>query len=152
MRHRHFRLMKGVDKMSVSKQLAIAAVAVAIIWTWSSGISFAADRTLYERLGGLGAIQALVTKCINNVAADKRINGYFADADLKHIHKLIVEQVCAASGGPCTYTGRDMKTTHKDMQVTTAAFNAFVEDLASALDTFNVHKQEKDELLSVSDR
>lgn len=41
-----------------------------------------------------------------------------------------------------------MKTTHKDMKVTTAAFNAFMEDLVSALNTFNVQKQEKDELLS----
>jgi len=57
--------------------------------------------------------------------------------------------VCQASGGPCTYSGRDMKTTHKGMKVTTAAFNALVEDLVSALDTFNVGKQEKDELLAV---
>lgn len=41
-----------------------------------------------------------------------------------------------------------MKTTHKDMKVTTAAFKVFVEDLVSALDTFNVQKQGKDELLS----
>ena len=135
--------------MRVVKYIATVAVGVAVAWTLSGATSLAADQTLYERLGGQGAIQAIVTKCMNNVGGDKRINGYFAGADLKHIHKLIVEQVCAASGGPCTYTGRDMQTTHKDMNVTTAAFNAFMEDLVSALDTFNVQKQEKDELLSV---
>ena len=135
--------------MRVVKYIATVAVGVAVAWTLSGAPLFAADQTLYERLGGQGAIQAIVTKCMNNVGADKRINGYFAGADLKHIHKLIVEQVCAASGGPCTYTGRDMKTAHRDMKVTTAAFNAFMEDLASALDTLSVHKQEKDGLLSV---
>jgi len=135
--------------MTLSKKIVCAAVAIAAAWTLSSTPSFAADRSLYERLGGQGAIQAVVTKFINNVAADKRINGFFATADLKKVNKLIVEQVCAASGGPCTYSGRDMKTTHKGMKVTTAAFNALVEDLVSALDTFNVPQKEKDELLSV---
>ncbi|NGZ11231.1 MAG: group 1 truncated hemoglobin [Nitrospira sp. LK70] len=135
--------------MRYPKQIATVAVAVAATWALSSATSFAADRSLYERLGGQGAIQAVVTKFISNVGADKRINGYFAKADLKQLNKLLVEQVCQASGGPCTYSGRDMKTTHKGMKVTTAAFNALVEDLVSALDTFNVGKQEKDELLGV---
>ncbi|MBX3330240.1 MAG: group 1 truncated hemoglobin [Nitrospira sp.] len=135
--------------MRFSKQIATVAVAVAATWTLSSATSFAADRSLYERLGGQGAIQAVVTKFISNVGADKRINGYFAKADLKKLNKLLVEQVCQASGGPCTYSGRDMKTTHKGMKVTTAAFNALVEDLVSALDTFNVPEKEKGELLAV---
>ena len=135
--------------MTVLTQIATIAVGIATAWTLSSATSFAAGQTLYERLGGQGAIQAVVTKFINNVGEDKRINGYFATADLKKVQKLLVEQVCAASGGPCTYSGRDMKTTHKGMKVTTAAFNALVEDLVSALDTFNVSKQEKDDLLSV---
>lgn len=49
-----------------------------------------------------GAIQAMVTKFMNNVGSNKRSKGYFAGADLKYSHKLIVEHVCAASGGPCT--------------------------------------------------
>jgi hemoglobin len=135
--------------MSLSKKMMSMVVAVAATWTLSSATSFAADASLYERLGGQGAIQAVVTKFIGNVGADKRINSYFATTDLKKLNRLLVEQVCAASGGPCTYSGRDMKTTHKGMKVTTAAFNALVEDLVSALDTFNVPKKEKDELLAV---
>mgnify|MGYP006350367689 FL=1 len=135
--------------MSLSKKMMSMVVAVAATWTLSSATSFAADASLYERLGGQGAIQAVVTKFIGNVGADKRINSYFATTDLKKLNKLLVEQVCAASGGPCTYSGRDMKTTHKGMKVTTAAFNALVEDLVSALDTFNVPAKEKGELLSV---
>ncbi|MDH5319684.1 MAG: group 1 truncated hemoglobin [Nitrospira sp.] len=135
--------------MTLSKKIVCAAVAVAAAWTLSTSTSFSADRSLYERLGGQGAIQAVVTKFIGNVGADKRINGYFANADLKKLNKLLVEQVCMASGGPCTYSGRDMKTTHKGMKITDAAFGALVEDLVSALDTFNVGKKEKDDLLAI---
>ena len=135
--------------MTLSKKIVCATVAIAAAWTFSSTPSFAADRSLYERLGGQGAIQAVVTKFIGNVGADTRINKWFATADLKKLNKLLVEQVCAASGGPCTYSGRDMKTTHKGMKITTAAFNALVEDLVSALDTFNVPEKEKGELLAV---
>ena len=135
--------------MRFSKQIATVAIAVAATWTLSSATSFATERSLYERLGGVGAIQAVVTKFVNNVGADKRINARFSKTDLKQLNKHLVDQVCQASGGPCTYTGRDMKTTHKGMKITTADFNALVEDLVSALDTFNVGKQEKDELLAV---
>jgi hemoglobin len=135
--------------MRFSKQIATVAVAVAATWTLSSAPSFAAERSLYERLGGQGAIQAVVTKFIGNVGADKRINSYFATTDLKNLNKLLVEQVCMVTGGPCSYSGRDMKTAHKGMKVTTAAFNSLVEDLVSALDTFNVPKKEKDELIGI---
>ena len=135
--------------MTLSKKILSMVVAVAATWTLSRTTSCAADASLYERLGGQGAIQAVVTKFIANVGGDKRINSYFATTDLKKLNKLLVEQVCAASGGPCTYSGRDMKTTHKGMKVTTAAFNALVEDLVSALDTFNVPAKEKGELLAV---
>lgn len=135
--------------MRFSKQIATVAIAMAATWTLSNASSFAAERSLYDRLGGQGAIQAVVTKFISNVGGDKRINGYFKTTDLKNLNKLLVEQVCMATGGPCTYSGRDMKTTHQGMKVTTAAFNALVEDLVSALDTFNVPKKEKDELLGI---
>ena len=107
------------------------------------------DRSLYERLGGTGPITAVVGKFVTIVGGDKRINHYFAKADLVQLKKHLIDMVCQASGGPCEYTGRDMKTAHKGMGVTGAAFNALVGDLVEALDTFNVPEREKGELLSV---
>jgi hemoglobin len=135
--------------MTLGKKIVCTAVAVAAAWAFTSAPSFAAERSLYERLGGQGAIQAVVTKFIGNVGADKRINNWFATTDLKKLNKLLVEQVCMATGGPCTYSGRDMKTTHKGLKITSAAFGALVEDLVAALDTFNVPKKEKDELIGI---
>jgi len=51
------------------------------------------------------------------------------------------------SGGPCKYTGKDMKTAHKGMGITDADFNALVEDLVKALDKNHVGATEKSELL-----
>ena len=105
--------------------------------------------TLYERLGGKGAITAVVEDFVGRVAADKRINGKFALANIPRLKMLLVEQICAASGGPCTYTGRDMKTAHAGMGITGPQFDALVEDLIATLDKFKVPAPEKNELLSV---
>ena len=106
-------------------------------------------KSLYERLGRKEAITAVVETFVSKVGADKRINGYFASTDLTKLKMHLVNQICEASGGPCTYTGRTMKHTHAGMGVTDAAFNALVEDLVAALDHHKVGKTEKDELLAV---
>ena len=109
----------------------------------------AQGKSLYDRLGGKGAITAVVETFVGNVGGDKRINGYFASTDLTKLKAHLVDQICGASGGPCKYTGRTMKQTHAGMGVTDAAFGALVEDLVAALDHHKVGKTEKDELLGV---
>ena len=106
-------------------------------------------KSLYDRLGGKGAITAVVDTFVGNVGGDKRINNYFASTDLTKLKMHLVNQICEASGGPCKYTGRTMKQTHAGMGVTDAAFGALVEDLVKALDHHKVGKTEKDELLGV---
>ncbi|MEA2174358.1 MAG: hemoglobin [Blastocatellia bacterium] len=108
-----------------------------------------AQRSLYERLGGLAALQAVVDEFVGRVAADSRINGKFAKSDMPRLKLHLVEQLCAATGGPCEYTGRDMVKTHKNMKVTEGEFDALVEDLVAALDKFHVASPENDELLGI---
>jgi hemoglobin len=109
--------------------------------------------SLYVRLGGKKSIQAVVDEFINVVAADTRINKFFAETakDPKRLNKFnknLVDQICEASGGPCKYKGKDMKAAHLGMGVSEADFNALVEDLVKALDKFNVGAAEKDQLLA----
>jgi len=106
-------------------------------------------KSLYDRLGGKGAITAVVETFVGNVGGDARINGFFRSTDLTKLKMHLVNQICEASGGPCKYTGRTMKQTHAGMGVHDAAFGALVEDLVSALDHHKVGKTEKDELLGV---
>jgi hemoglobin len=91
----------------------------------------------------------VVDDFVARVAADSRINGFFATTDVPGLKKNLVNQICAASGGPCTYTGRDMKIAHRGMGVTNAHFDALVGDLVATLDKFKVPEQEKNELLAV---
>lgn len=104
--------------------------------------------SLYERLGKKEAITAVVDDFVTRVANDRRINEKFANADIPRLKRLLVEQICAATGGPCTYTGRDMKTTHAGMAITGEQFDALVGDLVASLNHFNVPEREKKELLS----
>jgi hemoglobin len=67
---------------------------------------------------------------------------------LKSFKMRLVDQICQASGGPCKYTGKDMKSAHAGMGVTSADFTALVEDLSGALDKFKVSEKEKGELLA----
>jgi hemoglobin len=105
------------------------------------------DQSLYQRLGGKEAITAVVDDFVGNVAADARINKRFANANIPRLKTLLVEQICAASGGPCTYSGRDMVTAHTGMNIQSAEFDALVEDLVKSLDKFKVPAREKGELL-----
>ena len=83
------------------------------------------------------------------VAADRRVNRFFAQTDLASFKAKLVDQLCEASGGPCKYTGKDMKTAHQGMGVANADFDAVVEDLVITLDKFKVPDKEKSELLAV---
>jgi hemoglobin len=105
--------------------------------------------SLYERLGGLDAITAVVDSFVGRCAGDDRINGKFARTDIPRLKKMLIDQVCEAAGGPCTYTGRDMRETHDGMGVTAGQFDALVEDLVATLDEFDVPKAEQDELLGL---
>lgn len=106
-------------------------------------------RSLYDRLGGKTAISAVVDQFVGNVAGDSRINGRFATTDIPKLKGHLVDQICMASGGPCIYKGRDMKTTHTGMNISNADFGALVDDLVKALDTFKVPAREKEELLGL---
>ena len=107
------------------------------------------EASLYDRLGGKPAITAVVDQFLLNVAADARINSYFANTDMAALQANLVDQICEASGGPCTYSGKDMKSAHAGLGVNDAQFDALVEDLVAALDQFNVGDAEKQELLGV---
>lgn len=114
----------------------------------TTAVPSVADSSLYTRLGGKDAITAVIDDFVANVAADKRINARFANTNIPHLKQMLVDQVCQASGGPCTYTGKNMRDAHRGMKITEADFNALVEDLTKSLDKFKVPEREKTELLT----
>jgi len=107
------------------------------------------EKPLYLRLGGKTAIAKVVDDFVGHVAADTRINRFFAHTDIPHLKMELVNQICEAGGGPCKYTGKSMKEAHQGMGISTADFNALVEDLVWALDKNKVGEKEKNELLAI---
>ena len=110
-----------------------------------------AKPSLYKRLGGYDAIAAVSDDFLGRLAADKQLSRFLAgrsEDNMKHLRQNFVDQVCAVTGGPCVYIGRDMKTTHKGMGITEADWTSAVNDLVATLDKFNVKGDERAELLA----
>ncbi|MBO0857928.1 MAG: group 1 truncated hemoglobin [Chloracidobacterium sp.] len=126
-----------------------AVTAALFLLTAMLGNAAAQTRSLYERLGGKNAIKAVVDDLAARVIVDPRINKKFARSNVDRLKFNLVEFICSETGGPCKYTGRDMKTAHKNMGVTEGEFNALVENLIASLDKFNVGANEKNELLKI---
>jgi hemoglobin len=134
-------------RRTIGTLVAVAALAAGCAGGMQGDKMAMEKKSLYDRLGGKPAITAVVDDFIGNVAGDTRINKRFANADIPRLKRMLVDQICQASGGPCTYTGASMKDAHKGMKITDAEFNALVEDLVKSLDKFKVGAQEKNDLL-----
>lgn len=106
-------------------------------------------RSLYDRLGGREAVIAVIDDFVGRAAADSRINAKFARTDVPRLKAMLVDQVCAVTGGPETYSGRGMRETHDGMGVTAGEFDALVADLVATLDQFTVPTAEQQELLGI---
>jgi hemoglobin len=106
-------------------------------------------KSLYDRLGGKDAIVAVIDAFVARAAADRRINAKFARTDVPRLKAMLVAQVCAATGGPETYTGRGMRETHDGMGVTAGEFDALVADLVATLGEFKVPAPEQQQLLGI---
>lgn len=146
---RHRRLWGGLGAIVVAGTLAGCAPAMP---GGMMGGGQTAEPTLYKRLGGREAISLVVADFVANVAADNRINARFKGLNPVAMEKLksnLADQMCEATGGPCAYLGKDMKTTHRGMKVTDAEWNATVEALVKSLDKFKVPAKEKGELLAL---
>ena len=124
------------------------------VFVFSAMFAFAADTpTLYKRLGGYDAIAAVTDSFIGKMATDPTLKGFFAGHStdsLGRIRQLVVDQLCAATGGPCVYIGKDMKTVHKGLGITEENWNTAVKYLSGTLDEFKVPAKEKDELLAIA--
>ncbi len=93
----------------------------------------AGNSTTYEQLGGSPGIEGIVDALLETIVEDERINRQFADADILRLRTKLIEQLCAESGGPCVYSGLPMGEAHAGRGITTAQFNALVEDLIAVM-------------------
>lgn len=130
-------------------KIPIAAGVVAILLMSSTAQATMHNGSLYSRLGGKPAIRLVVEDFVQNVAADHRINGFFGTTNIPRLKRLLVEQICEASGGPCRYGGRSMRAAHRGLGIRNADFNALVQDLGRSLNKYGVPAREQRELTAI---
>jgi hemoglobin len=123
----------------------MATEAAAEVSTKSQNI----EATLYERLGRRPGIEKIVEKIWNNHTSNPLIKQRYVNSEGETVKRLVTEMCCAGFGGPETYTGKDMKTTHSGMNINETEFVAVCDDVLDALDKCNVGKREKDEVLVI---
>lgn len=121
---------------------------LALIMMMAPALS-AADDTLYDALGEREGIEQLMQDMLLNIADDRRIVEHFRDADIPRLHRLLSEQLCDITGGPCTYEGETMVESHTGMDVSRADFNALVENLQLAFDQNEVPVSVQNQLLAL---
>ena len=107
------------------------------------------NATLYQRLGGHPGITAIVEDIFNNHISNPIINNRYAASDPAKVKRLVTEMCCAGFGGPEAYTGKDMISAHKGMNINDAEFVAVCDDVLKALDKHSAGKREKDEVLCI---
>jgi len=108
------------------------------------------QKTLYQRLGGYDAIAAVTDDFVGRLATDPQLKRFFGGLSVdsqKKLRQHVVDFLCSATGGPCLYTGRDMRTAHTGLGITEADWNASVVHLTATLDKFKVPEKEKGEVL-----
>ena len=102
---------------------------------------------LYRDLGGDEGVTRIVDAFLVHLAEDELVVDTFADTDIAEFRRLMIEQLCDLSGGPCTYGGRTMAESHAGMGVTPAMFNALVADFIDAMDDAGVPQGAQNRLL-----
>ncbi|MGD0362969.1 MAG: group 1 truncated hemoglobin [Bryobacteraceae bacterium] len=130
--------------------LAAAFAAITV-----SGLAAAEPRaSLFQRLGGMPVIRAVVDDFVSRILADERVNKWFAHAASDPVKaaaykRSLADFLCQGTGGPCQYTGPDIVAAHKGRAVTGEAFDAVVEDLVATLNRLQVPEKEKADLLGI---
>lgn len=139
--------------ITTARLVAVSAFAASFIFVNCNKSSSAEENpSLYTRLGGTPAIASVVDTFLVEVLADTVINARFKDlpgARVTALRQNLIDQICAGTGGPCTYTGKSMLSAHTGMNIRQAEFNALVGDLITSLNKHNVPEAEKNELLGV---
>ncbi len=108
------------------------------------------ERSLYERLGGEDAIRKIAGDIFDNHRNNDAVQARYADSDRKEVVQLVTEFVCAGTGGPQEYTGRDMRETHRGMNINEQEYLAVIDDIMAALAKNGVGEREQQEMLMIA--
>jgi hemoglobin len=133
--------------MAASPVLAQTAAMPASSVPAQAATSADGDAT-FRAVGGKDGIEKIVKDLLPLLLADARIKNTFKDVDMERLSVKLQEQLCVLAGGPCKYTGKDMKIIHEDLKITNAQFNALAEDLQVAMDKHGIAARAQNKLIA----
>ncbi len=138
----------------MQKYVFSVVLVLVLLTTVSFAQAVSAQKSLYERLGGQPAIDAVASGLVDRILADNRVNKWFVHAsssaeNTKAYKAKLASFICMNVGGPCKYSGLDMEAAHKNRGVTSEAFDAVAQDLSAQLDQLKVPAKEKGEVMSI---
>ena len=113
-----------------------------------AGGSPADTEGLFERLGGMDGVRALVDDLTARLAADERIQRFFVKTDFRRFKGRLVVQLCTLTGGPCRYGG-SMADIHRGLAIKPHHFDAFMENVAASLTVVRLGARDRVELLKL---
>jgi hemoglobin len=108
------------------------------------------EATLFRRLGGEDGIRAISADIVDNHLRNEIVRARFAKSDRSKLIQLAAEFICMGTGGPQPYTGKDMRATHRGMNISEQEYMAVIDDILAALDKHGVGEREKQEMLAIA--
>ena len=134
---------------------SLASVMVATILAlgiFTTGISVAQEKTLYERLGGYDAISAVVDDFAGKLFVDPVVGARFfgmSDDSREGFRQKNKNLVCNVTGGPCKIISRSAATTHDGLGIKASEFDIVAQHLVDTLNKFKVPEKEHKELMAI---
>lgn len=107
------------------------------------------NESVYAQLGGEAKVQQIVENFVTHIEQDQQILAYFEGADIDRFIAKFSEQICARTGGPCSYTGDSMGQVHAGMNITEGHFNRTVDLLINAMNDADVPHPLQNKVLNV---
>ncbi len=105
--------------------------------------------SLYERLGTEAGVRKIVNDILDKNANNPLIGHYFRDIDMDKLKQLAFEFFSMGTGGPHSYTGRDMRTAHTGMHINEAEWATATDDTIWALEKNGIGQAEKNEVITI---
>jgi hemoglobin len=108
-----------------------------------------ADDSLYQSFGQKAGLTALMDDFVPRLIKDPRMEPFFGKANQQNLKEQLTNQICQVTGGPCVYKGIDMKTAHRDFDITKGNFNALIEVLQESMDAQKIPFRAQNKLLAL---
>jgi hemoglobin len=138
-------------KMAIASMALVLATTIAPI----ASAQQTGTKPLYERLGGLRGVTVVVDDFINRLVANKQLNKNPAinagrkSSPAPYLKFQVSQLICELAGGPCKYTGKAMKESHAQLNISEKEWDVMAKEFQKSLDKFKVPAAEQKELFDM---